>query len=212
MKVISNTMPQSFLIEAIYDGECDVVFATNITEHSIQGEDEEVIKEYQYDLYRMRMPYSDSLETRIEANYDTWLNLAITTNLNAIKTEKNTEVRTACENAIVAGVDVETTYGLEHFSLTTHDQQNLATIKMMIDSGINGYPYHADGKQCVLYSAIDLGNIIETATRHVAYHTTYCNMLRVWIGRETNNDVVNNIYYGIALPEDLAEDMEELLG
>ena len=212
MKTTSNVIPQSFLIEAIHDGDCDVLFATNVTPIEIQGEDEDTEVTYEYELYRIRIPYADNLETRIENNYDAWLNRAINTEVNLIKNEKIAEVRSACEAAIVNGIDVVTEFGNEHFSLATHDQQNLATIKMIIDGGVNEYPYHADGKQCVMYSAEDLAHIIETATYHVAYHTTYCNMLRVWIGRETSYDVVYNIKYGDDLPSDLDEAMRELVG
>lgn len=211
MRTNSGTMPVSFYIEKVNDIDCDIVFATNVEEYEIETEGGETEKQYAYDMYRLRTVYSDTLADRVEEHYDSWLTKAESDELNAVAAEKVIEVRNGCQNSIYAGVDVETEYGTEHFSLDTHDQQNLSTIKMILAGGVQKYPYHADGKECVLYNAADLNKIIEAATAHVAYHTTYCNMLRTWIRREDDVNVLAGIYYGAELPEDLAEDMEELL-
>ncbi|MBQ8511926.1 MAG: hypothetical protein IJ497_04875 [Clostridia bacterium] len=212
MKTVSNVKPAGYVVENLNDGWCNILFAINIVAREVTDEGEKKPhQEFSYDLYTLHTAYSDSLEIRVGRNYEAWLALAMEDEHNTAVSKKVAEVREACEKAIVAGVDVTTAYGNEHFSLETHDQQNLSTIKMMVAMGATAYPYHADGKACVLYSAEDLNNIVETATYHVAWHTTYCNMLRVWIGRETDTDVINGIYYGIALPEDLAAKMNELV-
>lgn len=212
MRVISDVMPDAYKIEAIFNGECDVVFATNVTEREVLNEgSEEPSTEYVYDLFRIRHPYSEVLAEQIEADYEAWLEVAIDQILQKAKKEKAREVKGKCETTIYDGVDVETDFGVEHFSLSTHDQQNLSTIKMILAGGAEMYPYHAGGQPCALYSAEDLNRLIETATAHIVYHTTYCNLLCVWIARETDEDVVNGIYYGIDLPEDLAEYMNNLL-
>lgn len=212
MRTVSNTMPQGFLIEAIYDSMCDLVFTTNVEEIEVPGEEGETITQYQYDMYRMRVPYTETLEGRIEANYNVWLAKAASDEMANVKAAKIDEVREACNAAIIAGVDVTTTYGDEHFSLDSYDQQNLASIRALLDDGIEEYPYHADGKQVVMYDAIDLTNITDAAMFSVKWNTTYCNMLRVWINREEDETVVLGIRYGINLPADLQEDMDELMG
>lgn len=212
MRTVSNTMPQGFLIEAIYDSMCDLVFTTNVEEIEVPGEEGETITQYQYDMYRMRVPYTETLEGRIEANYNVWLAKAASDEMAKVKAAKIDEVREACNAAIIAGVDVTTTYGDEHFSLDSYDQQNLASIRALLDDGIEEYPYHADGKQVVMYDAIDLTNITDAAMFSVKWNTTYCNMLRVWINREEDETVVLGIRYGINLPSDLQEDMDELMG
>ena len=46
---------------------------------------------------------------------------------------------------------------------------------------------------------------------YVTKHTTYCNLLKKWIKRETDNAVVGAIKYGDALPEDLNTQMQTVL-
>lgn len=212
MKTTGSLIPKTYEIEKFSDGTCDVIFATNVVETEVAMEEsEEKVTQYTYDMYRLHMPYSDTLSDRIGDNYSTWLDMAISTELTLLATEKIKEVNAVCQNIIYAGVDVETAYGIEHFSLGVHDQQNLSTIKMMLANGLTQYPYHADGKSCVIYSAEDLNKLTETAMTHITYHTTYCNMLRTWITRETDCETVRNIVYGCDLPDDLKEYMAELL-
>lgn len=214
MRTTSSVCPSRYAIESYADGTCDIMLATNIVEQEVfdpEDESTERHTEYVYDLYRVHVPYSSTLSERIEANYDQWVEMAKSNALSDISTKKLREVNAACEEAISKGVSVDTTYGNEHFSLATHDQQNLSTIKMIIAGGAPGYPYHADGKACVMYSAADLDKIVSTATVYVTYQTTYCNMLREWIRRESDPNVIEGIYYGCDLPADLQQRMNELI-
>ena len=212
MKTKSYKMPNSYDIEVIHDGSCYITFADNITSQEVQIDNtDETQLEYTYDMYKLNVPYSPTLDNRINENFSSWLQLAIDTELNEIINSKITEVNDECQKIIYNGIDIETEYGKEHFALGTHDQQNLSAIKMIIESGIDKYPYHADGKTCVLYTASDLRNITNSAISHITYHTTYCNMLRIWIKREADPDTILNIKYGCELPEDLREYMEKLL-
>lgn len=220
MRTISNVMPKSFEIELLPNGLCDIVFAGNLEQHLIQNietqGDEDVIStseiEYVYDLYRMRVPYSDNLENRIEENYSVWYDHAKKIERDSIVEQKTAEVNAACQETIYSGIDVETEqYGMKHYSLTLHDQQNISAISVMVGGGVQAYPYHADGESCMMYTASDLMRIVEAATVAITYHTTYCNLLKVWIKRETDNDVLQSIYYGCELPEDLKKTMESLI-
>lgn len=212
MRTTSSVIPKTYEIEVYEDNTCDVIFTTNVTETEVVTEEsEEKQIQYVYDMYRLHMAYSETLSDRIGENYTMWLAKAMDNELNTIVNTKVVEVGDACEAAIYKGIDLTTEYGVEHFSLDIHDQQNLSAINMMIATGISAYPYHADGKSCVMYSVNDLKNLIETATKYITYHTTYCNMLRIWIKRETNIEVLNSINYGSELPEDLQEYMEGLL-
>lgn len=47
--------------------------------------------------------------------------------LEELKINKEIEISDACNTAIIAGIDVETTHGIEHFSLEETDQINLTT-------------------------------------------------------------------------------------
>lgn len=132
--------------------------------------------------------------------------------LEELRARKVEEINVAANDAITSGVTVMTTYGEEHFRLTADDQANLTNISLMLAAGrITAYPYHADGKTCMLYSGEDLARICNASIAHATYHTTYCNLLKVWVNREDDEGVVQGIYYGAELPEDLREWMGSLL-
>lgn len=212
MRTMSSVIPKTYEIEVFADSTCDVIFTTNVTETEVIVEESgEKEVQYVYDMYRLHMPYSETLSDRIGENYTTWLAKAIDSELSSIVGEKITETRDACQSTIYKGIDLTTEYGDEHFSLDIHDQQNLSAINMILATGVTEYPYHADGKGCVMYSAKDLSNLIKAGTEYITYHTTYCNMLRMWINRETDIDVLSGIHYGSELPADLKEYMEGLL-
>jgi hypothetical protein len=134
-----------------------------------------------------------------------------TPSVEEIKASKIFELSAATRESIVAGVDVETAYGVEHFSLADHDQTNITNLSILVRGGASGYPYHADGKACVMYSAADLDNIATAAWQHITYMTTYNNFLYQWIKRETDPSIIQNIAFGDELPADLAADMTALL-
>ena len=125
---------------------------------------------------------------------------------------KLTEISSACEQTIFAGLDLETTEGTEHFSLTLNDQTNLSACYQMVQTGEASVLYHADGKLCRMFSTEEIISLMEAATKFKTCHTTYCNHLNVWINRCTDIDEVSSISYGAALPEDLQKNLDTILG
>ena len=123
---------------------------------------------------------------------------------------KTAEMSAACNAAITAGMDVETTQGTEHFSLQETDQINLTAAVTAVQQGAAGYPYHADGELCRMFTAAEIGAVGEASIVHKLYHTTYCNHLFAWIRRATASELAG-ITYGAELPEDLAASMQALL-
>ena len=123
---------------------------------------------------------------------------------------KTAEMSAACNAAITAGMDVETTQGTEHFSLQETDQINLTAAVTAVQQGAAGYPYHADGALCRMFSAAEIGAVGQASIAHKLYHTTYCNHLFAWIRRATASELAG-ITYGAELPEDLAASMQALL-
>lgn len=129
-----------------------------------------------------------------------------------IQTEKLSNLSETCNQTIVAGMDVETTEGTEHFSLEETDQINLTTALSAIEQGAKGYPYHADKKLCRMFTAVELKAIAEKATAHKLYHTTLCNHLLILARRATTTAELDNITYSAdCLPPDLAENMKKIL-
>ena len=123
---------------------------------------------------------------------------------------KHAEISAASEAAIYAGMDVETTQGTEHFSLTEKDQINLTTAKNAVDKGAAAYPYHADDARCRIFTAEEINAISQASIAHIIYHTTYCNHLFEWIRRADAAELAG-ITYGAQLPDDLAAHMQEIL-
>lgn len=132
--------------------------------------------------------------------------------LDEIRADKLAELSASCNSAITAGMDVETTQGTEHFSLQETDQINLTTALSAVQSGAAGYPYHADGQLCRLFTAAEIQAIAEASVNHKLYHTTLCNHLLTWARRaETAEELSGITYSAIGLPEDLAANMAAVL-
>lgn len=116
-----------------------------------------------------------------------------------------------CQTTIYNGIDVELSGGTQHFSLQTHDQTNIDSMFTAITLGATEYPYHADGDQCVIYSAADIVTLYIAYKSFVTYQTTYCNYLKIWMARETDKQTLGNIAYGSALPDDLQAAMDAII-
>lgn len=132
--------------------------------------------------------------------------------LDEIRTDKLAELSASCNAAITAGMDVETTQGTEHFSLQETDQINLTTALSAVQSGAAGYPYHADGQLCRLFTAAEIQAIAAASVKHKLYHTTLCNHLLTWARRaETKEELSVITYASDGMPEDLAANMAAVL-
>lgn len=132
--------------------------------------------------------------------------------LDEIRADKLEELSASCNAAITAGMDVETTQGTEHFSLQETDQINLTTALSAVQSGAAGYPYHADGQLCRLFTAAEIQAIAAASVKHKLYHTTLCNHLLTWARRaETKEELSGITYSADGLPEDLASNMAAVL-
>lgn len=120
-----------------------------------------------------------------------------------IRVQKLQEISDACRQIIYAGVDVVLPNGaVEHFSLKEEDQINLFGKQAQLAAGAEQLEYHQDGHLCRYYTSEEMQAIITAAMQHVSYHTTYCNSLNMWVVAATTTDELNNIYYGVDIPEE----------
>ena len=132
--------------------------------------------------------------------------------LEETRSDKLAELSASCNAAITAGMDVETTQGTEHFSLQETDQINLTTALSAVQSGAAGYPYHADGQLCRLFTAAEIQAIAAASVKHKLYHTTLCNHLLTWARRAESKEELTGITYSAdGLPDDLASNMAAVL-
>lgn len=132
--------------------------------------------------------------------------------LEQLRAGKEAEISTACNGAIIAGMDVETSQGTEHFALQETDQINLTTALSAVQAGADGYPYHADGQLCRMFTAEEIQAIAQASVRHKLYHTTLCNHLLTWVRRAATAEELETITYAAeGLPDDLAANMAQVL-
>lgn len=128
---------------------------------------------------------------------------ALELTLGETKERKIFEINSACREVIQRGIDV----GGEHYSLTEVDQINLLGVSSKITTGEKVVPYHADEKLCRYYTPEEIIPVITAATKHVAYHTTYCNSMHAWVRGCKSSDEVKAIYYGADIPEPYRNDV-----
>lgn len=139
----------------------------------------------------------------------------------SLKRLKLSEVNQACQSIIAKGVDVPTSQGTKHFSLSAEDQMNLTAMAMQLQAALKGeastinpakgVPYHCDGELCTYWRADDFAKIADTATNFVFYHTTYANHLRHYVNRITDDEELQAVCYGMDLPDDLKQSMAKLM-
>ena len=102
---------------------------------------------------------------------------------------------------------MSTSSGVEHFSLTEKDQINLFGKKMQLLAGEEKLEYHEDGQPCKYFSAEDMQNIVNKAMFYVSYNTTYCNALNMWIKSVTKPGDLDQIQWGVKVPEEFQNEV-----
>lgn len=127
--------------------------------------------------------------------------------LEDARAAKYHEITVACEQTIYAGVDVSTSSGVEHFSLTEKDQINLFGKKMQLLAGEEKLEYHEDGQPCKYFSTADMQVIIDRAMFFVSYNTTYCNAMNMWIKSITKASDFEQIKWGASIPEEFQNEV-----
>lgn len=159
-------------------------------------------------------PEIDTSSVTVTPNLEAWeaWRTGLPDPLELQRAEKEADLSAACNAAIVAGMDVETRQGTEHFSLQETDQINLTTAYNAVLSGATHYPYHADGALCRMFTADEIKAISDASIQHKMYHTTLCNHLLTWARRAETEDELNRITYTAeGLPDDLAANMAQVL-
>lgn len=131
--------------------------------------------------------------------------------LEESKKVKLAELGMACEAAIFAGVNVTTSQGEEHFSLTINDQTNIGNLAMQAQGGATVL-YHSDGNLCRAFTPEEIGAVAAAAVKHKTIHTTLCNHLNAWVRRSESTEEIAAIQYGGPLPADLDASYNALLG
>ena len=112
--------------------------------------------------------------------------------LQEIQENKINEMRTAQQQAIQNGINVNLTDGtIEHFTLSDQDQTSLMGLQTQVAQGLDNIPWHTSDQtqHCKYYSNADMALIVSTAMQYVTYHVTYYRDLRIYIRSSEIDDV-----------------------
>lgn len=212
------SQPQQLEIYDV-DGSTDIIMRKNIAETEKENVlDGGKIQKYTvWECDEVQLKYNGVVSAdEVEKNFDYWFakadEAAEPENMTSLTLEdarkaKLKEVSEACENTIYAGIDVSTSSGIEHFSLTEKDQLNLFGKKMQLIAGEEKMEYHEDGEPCKYFSAEDMQKIIDKAMFWVSYNTTYCNALNMMIKAATSAEEVEKMSWGMEVPEEFQNEV-----
>lgn len=121
----------------------------------------------------------------------------IVISLDDVKANKIKELSEQINNIITNGFDLDIDGEIKHFSLESHDQQNIIAICQYLTQheDIEGYLYHADNEELTLYSRENMNLIrdkmIETIMNNIStYHT-----IKKKITDATSIDEINKISF-----------------
>lgn len=201
------------------DGSTDIIMRKNIAETEKENvlEGGKIQKYTVWECDEVQLKYNGTVSAdEVEKNFDYWFakadEAAEPENMTSLTLEdarkaKFKEVSEVCENTIYAGIDVSTSTGIEHFSLTEKDQLNLFGKKMQLIAGEEKLEYHEDGEPCKYFTAEDVQKIIEKAMFWVSYNTTYCNALNMMIKAATSAEEVEKMSWGMEIPEEFQNEV-----
>lgn len=131
--------------------------------------------------------------------------------LDFIRTRKLSEMSYECRKAIENGIDIEVKGEKRHFSFTTQDQLNLMSLSTIAQTS-DIIPYHADGEQCIYYTAAEINTIIAAMNNHKIYHTTYYNALKAYINSLETIEEISAIAYGTPIPDEYKTEVLKVIG
>ena len=118
-----------------------------------------------------------------------------------LRTAKLKEISNMCHQTIEEGFDFEVKDEIKHFSLDTQDQLNLMMLSEMAQTE-DEIPYHADGEECIFYTAEEILDIVSAANAFKIYHTTYHNALKAYVKSLDTTEELVAVEYGMEIPEE----------
>ena len=180
---VDNTAFVQSTIEKITENEYNNLFAAFSANNNIE---EELAQELLIREEEMAQEIAQQISSAPDPRLET---------LRALKLK---ELSYNCQKTIENGFDLNG----EHFSLTTQDQLNLIMLSDMVNKGMNEIPYHADNNLGKFYTAAEANEIITEANNFRLYHINYFNSLKNYVNSLSTGDEIENITYGIEIPEE----------
>lgn len=168
-----------------------------------------------YDIYKKLMDKQDALKEEVvvkefieepEANQEIQISPIDTASVEFARSLTLNNIYYECRKTIEAGFDWKD----KHYSLTTQDQLNLTDLNMLADIQ-DEIPYHADGEEVKLYSAVEIKELAAEATKFKIYQTTYYNSLKNYVNSLQTIEEIADITYGMEIPEEYKTEALKLL-
>ena len=131
--------------------------------------------------------------------------------IEELRSQTINSLNNSVEQTIYAGVDVKTSYGDAHFSLTANDQANIGNIFNAVVMGVEEFPYHADGKECVIYPKADIVSLYVSMQTLITKLTTHGNLLKQYVNSCEDKETVKAITLATELTGALAEQETKVL-
>lgn len=122
--------------------------------------------------------------------------------LDEIKAAKRQEIAMMHQSVTSAGIDVKLSTGTQHFQLNQEDMTFLVGKKIELESGASEVSYQDSNNHCMFLSREDMQAVIMAAFTFVDMQTTYRNNLYEWIDQCATSKEVEEISYGIVIPEE----------
>jgi len=138
---------------------------------------------------------------------DGYVVVAKTESIDNAKNNKVAEINTACQEAIIAGVDVNG----EHFSYAMTDQNNISNlVQLTLKTGLS-LPYHADGEGCRMFNKEELIALYVAQEVNVTGQITYANQLKRYVNSLNQVDYINSVAYGDSLTGEYLDTYNDIM-
>lgn len=170
------------------------------------------IEEQEYNYIIEALKTDEQIEVEEEEDIEPYVPIenTDTTSIDFIRSSKLNEMSYQCRQAIENGIDIIAQGKTRHFSLTTQDQLNLMSLNVMAQTQ-DIIPYHADGEQCIYYTAEEIKQIVAAANSHKIWHTTYYNALKAYINSLETIEEISAITYGTPIPDEFKTEVLKVI-
>lgn len=117
-----------------------------------------------------------------------------------------------CEETILNGFSITLSDGKEHhFSLSDRDQMMISKLADKAEDGETFLPWHPDDGDCTIFSKEDIFAMNEMMESMITYQLTYFNSLKKYITSMTNINDVQQVQYGIEIPQEYQTEVLQIL-
>ena len=140
--------------------------------------------------------------------------------IDKLKQSKQQQIKNWCHNTIINGIDIDlgfknedgTDRGSLHYSLTEQKQTDMRDLMSMIANGSEKVTWRDDSRVThEIYTADQFTNLYSACTLFILQCRYRSDGLEELLFRYDNEDDINNLTWDTELPEDIQNNINELL-